>query len=65
MNVEPLLTVDQLARRWNASKSLVYLKSSAGELRKVKIGNLLRFRLSDILAYEQENTVDSREPIVI
>jgi len=61
MSVDPLLTPDDLRCRWKSSLSKIYLMSSAGELRKVKIGNLLRFRLSDIGAFEQEHTVNSRE----
>jgi len=63
--VETLLTPDELAGRWNASKSFVYLLSSSGRLRKVKLGNLLRFRLSDVQDYERKNTIEIREPIEV
>ena len=60
-----LFTVDDLARRWQASKSLIYQASSAGRLRKIKIGNLVRFREQDVLDFEEQNAVEARQEIEI
>jgi excisionase family DNA binding protein len=48
---EQLLTVHDVARRWQVPISWAYLKAETGELRSLKLGRYLRFRASDIEAY--------------
>jgi excisionase family DNA binding protein len=60
-----LLTPDDLVSRWNCSKSYIYLLSSSGKLRKIKIGHLIRFRIEDVEEFENRNTVEMREPFAI
>ena len=48
---ERLLTVHDLARRFNVGVTWVYAKAEAGELPYVKLGRYLRFRACEIEAY--------------
>jgi len=49
------LTSAQLAERWGVSVRTVQRLTKAGELRCVRIGRQIRFRLEDILAYERKS----------
>ena len=60
-----LLTPNELVARWNCSKSYIYLLSSSGKLRKVKIGHLIRFRVEDVEEFENLMIVEAREPIMV
>jgi excisionase family DNA binding protein len=48
------LTVEQLAERWGVSKSHIYNRLSAKtfEIKPVRFGRLVRFRLEDVEEYE-------------
>ena len=48
---ERLLTVQDLALRFNVPVSWAYSKAEAGELPHIKLGKYLRFRVRDIEAY--------------
>ena len=46
--MDPLLTIDQVARRLLVSQATVYRLVSAGELPKLRIGGSTRFRSADV-----------------
>ena len=48
---EPLLTVQDVARRFNVPVSWVYTKAEANELPHFKVGRYIRFRTSDVEVY--------------
>jgi excisionase family DNA binding protein len=48
---EPLLTVHDVARRFNVPVSWVYAKAEANQLPHIKLAKYVRFRASDIEAY--------------
>lgn len=58
MNIEPRLSVRQLAEAWGVSRQHVYSIVQDGRLRCVKIGALIRFRPEDIKAYEASQCQD-------
>ena len=47
-NEEPLLTVQDVARRLNVPVSWVYAKAEANQLPHIKLGRYLRFCLQDV-----------------
>lgn len=49
---EKLLSPKQLADRWGISIETLKRRRRTGELRTLKMGRLVRFKLSDILAME-------------
>lgn len=51
MSDEPLLTVQDVAKRFNVPVSWVYATAEADQLSHIKLGRYLRFRESDIAAY--------------
>jgi predicted DNA-binding transcriptional regulator AlpA len=54
MDTEVLLTTDDLAARWQATKSSIYGLRYLGKCPPaVKLGRGLRFRLRDVEAWEQ------------
>lgn len=59
-NLEPqdiFLTEDTLAKRWDCSKKLLQKKrADGGFVPFCKISNCVRYRLSEVLAYEAANT---------
>lgn len=61
--MEKLLTAEEAAEILNLSKSMVYLLSSTGRLRRVKIGNALRFRREDLVSFVERHTEEEREPV--
>ena len=50
-------TRGQLSRRWHVSIMTLKRKEQAGALRAFKIGRAVRYRMSDILAFEAEAEV--------
>ena len=57
---ETLLTEQQLAARWQVSpKTLRNARVSGRLLSFVKIGRSVRYRLSDVIAFEERNSVRS------
>ena len=58
---EELLTQKQLARRWALSERTLERWRCTGEgPTYIKLGGLVRYRLVDVLAYEQENLCQRR-----
>ena len=51
--LEQRLSVAQLAAMWGCSRQHVYNLVARNELAHVRVGNLLRFRLQDVHAYEE------------
>lgn len=54
-DAHPLLTYDDLAHRWQKSRMSLWRMRQAGHLPSCRIGRNVRFRLSDIVAYEQQS----------
>ena len=50
-----VLTVKQLAKRWEVSESYIYNRLSAGTfvIRSFRIGRLVRFRIEDVEEFER------------
>ena len=51
---EKLLTVREVARRWQVSRRTIERRVAAGELVATKVGGVTRFRLADVEAAEAE-----------
>jgi len=49
--LEPLMTVDEVAEYLGLHPQTVYAKSRSGEIPSLKIGSRLRFRRSDVREY--------------
>ena len=60
-----LLKPEEACEVLRVSKPTLYQLSSRGAIRKVKLGACLRFRLSDLEAFIELNTVEAREPITL
>ena len=59
---EELLTQKQLARRWALSERTLERWRCTGEgPTYIKLGGLVRYRLADILAYEQKKASRKRQ----
>jgi predicted DNA-binding transcriptional regulator AlpA len=59
MDTEVLLSLDDLCARWQTTKSSIYGRRYLGKCPPaVKIGRALRFRLQDVLAWEQAHLED-------
>jgi hypothetical protein len=57
---ETFLTEEELAARWSLSAKTLRNSRVAGRLLGfVKIGRSVRYRLSDVIAFEQQNSVRS------
>ena len=52
MDIEPRLSVAQLAELWGCSRQHVYSLIEQGHLRAVRIGSLIRLRPDDVREYE-------------
>lgn len=52
---ERLLTLDQVADRWQVAKGLLYRMTEDGRLERVKIGKYVRIPLAAVEAYENQN----------
>lgn len=53
VKADRLLTVEQLACRWQVSTGGIYNKINHGKLKYIKIFNAVRFKESDIYSYEK------------
>jgi len=59
MTDDPLLTTDQLAERWTCPLATGYAMNHKGTgPRRIRIGKHVRYRLSDVVAWENAQTVD-------
>jgi excisionase family DNA binding protein len=47
------LTPKEVAARWRLGLSTVYALKDAGQLAYVQVGGAIRFKLADVLAYEE------------
>lgn len=51
------LTVEEVAKMMNVSRSWVYNKVKAGSIPHVRIGSMIRFAESDIMGWIEEHKV--------
>ncbi len=68
MNPEPerLLTEDELAKLWGVTSSLLQKMRHEGRgPRFVRIGRLVRYRMSDVMRYVEENSIGTEPPRVL
>ncbi len=57
---EQLMTQEELADRWQISTATLERNRSFKEgVKYLKLGGLIRYRLSDVLAYEGQSTVET------
>jgi excisionase family DNA binding protein len=54
---EKLLSPAELADRWSVSVETLKRRRRAGELKTLKLGRAVRFKLSEIIAIEQRASV--------
>ena len=52
-NPNRLLTVNELAERWQVSKGQIYTLARSGKIPTVVIGHSYRFRLEALIEWEQ------------
>ena len=52
MQIEPRLSVAQLAKTWGVSRQHVYNLIDGGDLHAIRIGSLIRIRPEDVEEYE-------------
>jgi hypothetical protein len=57
---DPLLTRREVAERWRQSTETVKRREKAGVLNALKLGRGVRYRLSDVLAFETAAEVGGR-----
>ncbi len=59
---EQLMTQEELAYRWKISEATLERNRSMKQgVKFLKIGGLIRYKLSDVLAYEGQSTVETKE----
>jgi hypothetical protein len=59
---EQLMTQEELAYRWKISEATLERNRSMKQgVKFLKIGGLIRYKLSDVLAYEAQSTVETKE----
>ena len=59
---EQLMTQEELAYRWKISEATLERNRSMKQgVKFLKIGGLIRYKLSDVLAYEGQSTVETNE----
>jgi len=61
VNTGQLLTVDQLAERWQIEKSHVYRLTREGVIPTVRLGRYYRYRLDAIERFEVGDDHDDRD----
>ena len=52
---ERFLSLDDLAARWQVSTRTVKRLADKREIHFVRVGRQIRFKLTDVLAYEKKN----------
>lgn len=55
---EQMLSPKKLAKRWDVSGRTVARRVERGELVCLKIGKSIRFRVEDVLRFEENATID-------
>lgn len=58
LSTERLLTVEEVAARWQVPKTQVYRLARDEKLDKVQIGRYVRFQLSSVRAFESNGGSD-------
>jgi hypothetical protein len=59
---EQLMTQEELAFRWQVSEATLERNRSMKQgVKFLRIGGLIRYRMSDVLAYEDQSTVEIDE----
>ena len=58
LDAADLLDVKALAKRWACCTDSVY-RLSADQLRYVRLGHRRRYRLADVLAYEEQHVEEA------
>jgi len=59
---EQLMTQEELAFRWQVSEATLERNRSMKQgVKFLRIGGLIRYRMSDVLAYEEQSTVEIDE----
>jgi len=56
-----LLTLDDVCQRYRVSRHTVYQWTAGNFIPHLKIGGQLRFRLSDLLKWEEDNLVGAQK----
>lgn len=59
--IEPLMTVEEVAQYFRVGRQTVYNMASSGTLSSVKIGGALRFRKSEIIAYNENRRHQAKQ----
>ena len=60
---DKLITQEQLAERWLLSPATLERDRSLKQgVKYLKLGGLIRYRLQDVLDYEQQCTVETTKP---
>jgi excisionase family DNA binding protein len=52
---ERLLSLGDLAERWRVSTRTIVRMTDRREIHSIRVGKQIRFKLSDILAYEKKH----------
>jgi Helix-turn-helix domain len=55
---DPLFTRQELAERWRQSTETIKRRERAGRLHALKLGRSVRYRLSDVLAFEKAAEIE-------
>ena len=59
---EQLMTQEELAFRWQVSEATLERNRTMKQgVKFLRIGGLIRYRMSDVLAYEEQSTVEMDE----
>lgn len=57
--MDKLLTVTDICERYSVSRYTVYRWTSAGSIPFIKIGGLIRFRLDDLIKWEEKKLIEA------
>ena len=57
---DPLLTRREIANRWRQSTETIKRRERAGLLPSLKLGRSVRYRLRDVLAFEEAAAIAER-----
>jgi hypothetical protein len=55
---DPLLTRREIANRWRQSTETIKRRERAGFLRALKLGRSVRYRLSEVVAFEKASEIE-------
>lgn len=60
-DIEPLMTAEEVSQYFRLGLQTVYNMASSGTLPSVKIGGALRFRKSEIIAYNENRRHQAKQ----